>query len=70
MAAQSKDSKVRPRYRDLVYGLAAPVSFLDIFAYLRFGASTHVGAAFRYGPARPSLRSTPTPARPHGHGDG
>ncbi len=60
MTAQAKDSKGRPRYRDLVYGLATPVSFLDIFAYLRFGASTDVCAAFRYGPARPKNRKGST----------
>ena len=59
MAAHEKDAKDRPRYRDLVYGLAAPVSYLDIFAYLRFGGSTEVSAAFRYGPARPKQRNDP-----------
>ena len=59
MAAQLKDQKSRPRYRDFVYGLAAPVSYLDIFAYLRFGGSADVGDAFRYGPARPKQRQDP-----------
>ncbi len=32
-------SQSRPRHRDFVYGMAAPFSFLDIFAYLRLGGS-------------------------------
>ncbi len=39
MIKKAQMSQSRPFERDFVYRMAAPFSFLDIFAYLRLGAS-------------------------------
>ena len=64
MAAQLKDQKSRPRYRDFVYGLAAPVSYLDIFAYLRFGDRLRLALPSATVPPAPSSAKTQPPTYP------
>lgn len=45
MAKKTQALRSRPRHSDLVYGLVAPYSFLDVFAYLRFGGAADAADA-------------------------